>query len=143
VQTDPVGYSAIHYRARKALPKRCALEDDTCSKTLHVALRKDAEGPFLYEGRFKYSLALPERAYVRLCVSHHYRYDGRQVDWSAIHKQRWANVSAEEREAFGSKLRDDYAMMDPEKKKRRAKRISETRRALGYRVGSRREEATA
>jgi hypothetical protein len=70
--------SAAHYRARKVLPNSCTLADETCKGRLEVALRKDAPpGMLRVESGLRYFIGdEPLDGYIRLCTSHHRRYDG-------------------------------------------------------------------
>lgn len=79
-----IGYRGAHDRARKVLPKECARGDDTCKGPLQVAFRHDAPAEFVrvYDGPNEKFLGLryyvgPNVAdgYMRLCASHHGRYD--------------------------------------------------------------------
>lgn len=70
-------YSAAHYRARKVLPRECLHADGTCKGQLEVALRRDAPAGLLREeaDRLYYFGDDPFEGYIRLCNSHHERYD--------------------------------------------------------------------
>lgn len=76
-QGDDIGYDAAHVRARKALAGQpCSHADHTCKSRLEVALRHDTPAKYVKvdapTGR-RYS-PRPED-YMRLCQSHHARYD--------------------------------------------------------------------
>lgn len=74
-RADEVGYSGIHKRARAALPLQCAHADATCVGHLEVALIHDARGPLRMDKRGQFSPLIED--YIRLCRSHHNRYDGK------------------------------------------------------------------
>ncbi len=71
-----VGYSGIHERARALLPDECLYSDATCKGHLEVCLKADAAGPFRDDKRGRYSATVAD--YIRLCRSHHNRYDGKE-----------------------------------------------------------------
>jgi GntR family transcriptional regulator len=73
-----VTYATVHCRASRVLPLECAHADGSCSGRLEAAFRHDAppklvrrdgrHGCFYYAGD-------PLDGYMRLCRSHHRRYD--------------------------------------------------------------------
>ncbi len=73
-----LGYSAVHSYVRKMLPVYCAFADRTCRGKLHAALKEDAPTDLIRvdskRGRF-YVGDFPDKWYLRLCQSHHSRYD--------------------------------------------------------------------
>lgn len=71
-------YNAIHNRARKSLPNECQHGDATCRGLLEVALRRDAPAEDLRtssRGHLYFVGENIEDGYLRLCRSHHRRYD--------------------------------------------------------------------
>lgn len=71
-------YNTIHNRARAALPKECAHADDTCAGILEVAFRRDLPPEHVRtspRGHDYYVGPRVEDGYLRLCRSHHRRYD--------------------------------------------------------------------
>jgi hypothetical protein len=75
---ENVGYSGVHYRAGVALPTECARADDSCKGRLETALRHDAPAHLVRDNdpRGLYYVGDPADGYMRLCRSHHVRYDG-------------------------------------------------------------------
>jgi len=73
-----IGYSGVHYRADLALPSECAHADTSCKGRLEVAFRHDAPVELVRDGdrRGRYFVGPPLEGYLRLCRSHHCRYDG-------------------------------------------------------------------
>lgn len=71
------GYSAVHTRAGLALPKACAHADHSCKGRLESALRHDAAPGLVRDAdpRGLYFVGDPLVGYMRLCRSHHVRYD--------------------------------------------------------------------
>lgn len=76
---DAAGYDAVHLRARKVLPRVCALIDETCRGRLEVAFRwHDTPAEAQVETtKGPYSTSIGH--YWRLCRSHHVRYDHRKL----------------------------------------------------------------
>jgi hypothetical protein len=76
---DRVGYDGVHKRFARSLPEVCAHEDGTCSGRLEVALRHEAPPEHLlgvaYGQRKGKFYSRHEQDYLRLCKSHHVRYD--------------------------------------------------------------------
>jgi len=79
-----IGYVGAHQRARKALPQECATPDDTCKGPSQVAFRHDAPAEYVrvydgpdeqHRGRLYFVGPDPADGYMRLCQSHHQRYD--------------------------------------------------------------------
>lgn len=79
-----IGYHAAHKRADKVLPRECAMADDTCKGRPELAFRHDAPAEFVrpytgrleqYQGRLYYVGPDSADGYMRLCSSHHQRYD--------------------------------------------------------------------
>lgn len=71
-------HSTAHKRARRVLPLVCAYEDETCKGILHACLRHDAPEDLIRttEDGQRYCIAEdPLVGYIRLCHSHHRRYD--------------------------------------------------------------------
>ena len=84
---DDAGYVAHHLRHRKVLPRVCAHADDSCNGPLQAAFNHDTPPEFvkvdpgsglLYSQR-------PED-YLRLCQSHHKRYDKRNQTTLSINR---------------------------------------------------------
>ena len=73
-QGENIGYAAAHSRADKVLPRVCAFADETCSKKLDAAFRHDTPAEFVKRDKLGVYSAHPEH-YMRLCGSHHQRYD--------------------------------------------------------------------
>ena len=72
---DDIGYSAVHYRAKQVLPNVCAHADGTCKGGLECAFKYDTSEEFVrVDHRGCYSARVED--YMRLCQSHHARYDG-------------------------------------------------------------------
>lgn len=76
---EDIGYSGVHYRLEAALPKRCEEADDSCKGILEACLRHNAPIEFICDDdeRGRYFVGEPTDGYVRLCRSHHRRYDRR------------------------------------------------------------------
>lgn len=74
-----ISYNGAHNRARRVLAEDpCALADATCSPRLEVALRADAPPELIRVSPrgFSYFAGEDSRGgYIRLCTSHHRRYD--------------------------------------------------------------------
>jgi hypothetical protein len=71
-------YNAIHNRARLTLPQECEHADSTCRGILEVALRQGLPGGLLRTSRRGHVYYVGENiqtGYMRLCRSHHRRYD--------------------------------------------------------------------
>lgn len=79
-------YTAFHRRARKELANDpCAEADDSCRGPLQVSFRHDAPEEFVrwtLGGRVNrpwklipYYVGVVRDGYVRMCISHHSRYD--------------------------------------------------------------------
>jgi hypothetical protein len=71
-------YKKVHGIASKLLPLVCMSADKTCSIRFECALRKDAPLDLIRtdeKGR-RYFIGDPLVGYMRLCASHHHRYDG-------------------------------------------------------------------
>jgi hypothetical protein len=75
---EDIGYSGVHYRAGLALPAECAHADGSCKGRLESALRHDAPAEFVRndDSRGLYYVGDALEGYMRLCRSHHCRYDG-------------------------------------------------------------------
>jgi hypothetical protein len=75
-----IGYSGVHYRTELALPMVCAHADSTCKGKLDAALRHDAPKDLLRDDdkRGLYYVGPVAAGYIRLCRSHHRRYDQAQ-----------------------------------------------------------------
>lgn len=73
-----ISYSGVHYRAALALPADCAHADDSCKGRLESALLHDAPAEMVRDDdpRGLYFVGDPLDGYMRLCRSHHCRYDG-------------------------------------------------------------------
>ena len=75
---EEIGYSAAHWRATRELPRICETTDDTCRGRLDVAFRHDAPSDLV---KIDANFGIPYYAghwrdgYLRLCRSHHVRYD--------------------------------------------------------------------
>ena len=70
--------TSIHKRARKILPQACAQVDASCKGMLEAALRKEANPDLIRTdevGRRYFVGDNLLEGYVRLCRSHHRRYD--------------------------------------------------------------------
>ncbi len=74
-QGDDVGYNGIHKRARVVLPMECEHQDSSCKGRLEVALRQDAAIRKWSDSRQRW-FSPDVDDYMRLCKSHHMRYDG-------------------------------------------------------------------
>jgi hypothetical protein len=76
VGTD-ASYNTVHNRARKVLPQECAMTDHTCRGLLEIALRHDAPPDLTRVSRkgHRFYTGEPAVGYMRLCRSHHRRYD--------------------------------------------------------------------
>ncbi|HXJ67649.1 MAG TPA: NUMOD3 domain-containing DNA-binding protein [Verrucomicrobiae bacterium] len=74
---EDIRYSAAHYRADLALPRECATADETCKGRFELAFRHDAHTAMVRtdDRRGPYYVGDPREGYVRLCLSHHRRYD--------------------------------------------------------------------
>jgi len=74
---EDVSYSGVHYRAALVLPTSCAYADDSCKGRLEIALRHDASAELIRDDdqRGWYYVGDPLDGYMRLCCSHHRRYD--------------------------------------------------------------------
>lgn len=74
---DDIGYSGVHYRAQLVLPTECAMADGSCKGMLEAALNHDAPPDLLKhdDPRGAYFVGDPLIGYLRLCRSHHRRYD--------------------------------------------------------------------
>ncbi len=72
-----IRYSAAHYRANLGLPMECAHADETCKGMLEVAFRHTAPPELVRDDdpRGLYYVGAVEDGYMRLCRSHHRRYD--------------------------------------------------------------------
>lgn len=77
-----VGYDTAHSRAQALLKDvECEMSDETCKGRPECALRHDAPEEFIRVGTgrkegFRYYVGPnPLDGYIRLCRSHHYRYD--------------------------------------------------------------------
>ena len=67
----------IHIYADRSLPRICEQADKTCRGRLECALRKDAPPDLIrVSGNTRYFVGEPCVGYMRLCLSHHRRYDG-------------------------------------------------------------------
>ena len=73
-----------------ALPETCAHADRTCIGILDAALRKDAPSDLIrVDGRgVRYFIGDSLVGYIRLCRSHHRRYDGAAVGEAKTPEQR-------------------------------------------------------
>jgi hypothetical protein len=81
---DEAGYVSIHKRHRRALPLVCASLDATCRGKLEVALKHDLPPERLrVDPRSGCSFSANPADYMRLCHSHHMRYDLGDLDVSA------------------------------------------------------------
>lgn len=75
---DDVGYRSSHRRHDKVLPKACALTDETCEGELQSAFDHGTPPEFVKidpRTGCRYSTRVED--YLRLCKSHHVRYDRR------------------------------------------------------------------
>jgi len=74
---EDVGYSGVHYRAGLVLPTECARANRTCKGRLEAALRHDAPTELIRDDdpRGLYYVGDSLDGYIRLCRSHHVRYD--------------------------------------------------------------------
>jgi hypothetical protein len=72
-----VNYPNAHRAPRSALPEVCSHADDTCYGRLECALRKDAPVNQIQTDDYgrRYFTGDPLIGYIRLCKSHHIRYD--------------------------------------------------------------------
>ena len=78
-------YFSVHARARKVLPGVCTFADDTCHGRLECALRKDAPADLIrtdVHGLRYFIGDDSSQGYMRLCASHHDRYDGHRRETS-------------------------------------------------------------
>ena len=83
---------SIHRRARSVLPASCTFADESCYGKLQAALRVDAPVDLIRtdsRGR-RYFVGDPLVGYMRLCQSHHARYDAINVGVSLSAKHRSA-----------------------------------------------------
>jgi len=75
---DDIGYSGVHYRANLVLPLECSHADGSCRGKLDIAFRHDVPPALvridIHRGR-RYYIGDPREGYMRLCRSHHRRYD--------------------------------------------------------------------
>jgi len=76
---EQIRYSGAHYRADLALPMECAHADKSCKGMLEACFRHDANPVSVRndDPRGPYYVGTPEGGYIRLCRSHHRRYDRR------------------------------------------------------------------
>ena len=74
---EEVSYNGAHNRARLVLPVACEHADDSCKGRLEVALRRDAPAGGVRVSRrgHRYYVGDARDGYMRLCISHHRRYD--------------------------------------------------------------------
>lgn len=69
-------YRKCHKLAGKVLPMECSQADETCKGRLECALRKDAPIELVRSDKGgRYFSGDPLVGYIRLCRSHHVRYD--------------------------------------------------------------------
>jgi hypothetical protein len=75
---ENIRYGAAHYRADQVLPLECAHTDASCKGKLDIALRHDAPTDLLrYDdlAGLVFFVGDSTQGYMRLCRSHHRRYD--------------------------------------------------------------------
>ncbi|HXJ26380.1 MAG TPA: NUMOD3 domain-containing DNA-binding protein [Streptosporangiaceae bacterium] len=75
---EGIHYSGAHYRAGLVLPMECAHADGSCLGVLDIAFRHaDAPAALVRDDdpRGRYYAGDPLDGYMRLCRSHHRRYD--------------------------------------------------------------------
>jgi hypothetical protein len=76
-KAERIGYSGAHYRADTTLSRECAQADSSCRGILDVCFRHDAPHDLIRDDdpRGRYYVGDPCVGYIRLCRSHHRRYD--------------------------------------------------------------------
>jgi hypothetical protein len=79
--TDVVTYETAHYRARQDIPRVCFVNDDTCAGLLHAALRHDTPQARIHTDARGRRYSLDTADYIRMCASHHARYDHEHFGW--------------------------------------------------------------
>ena len=74
-----VGYGASHNRHGKVLPKVCAHVDVTCKGPIQSAFNHDTPGEYVkVDPRTSSRFSTRPEDYLRLCRSHHRRYEKRE-----------------------------------------------------------------
>ncbi len=102
-------YQVVHTNARKVLPRECAMEDETCKGRLECALRKDAPPELVRTDerigcRYFVGINVLD-GYMRMCTSHHIRYDNPGGRTAAVNRGKASGIW---RAALEPDVRDEW-----------------------------------